>query len=290
MYTKILVGIDFSEPSVGAMRWTVDRFPDADLVLFHAVEPEVAPNYLRQALGDDLDLSGEMALDAKANLRQVADEQGLSARLLVGHGWASEVLNEAAQSEGAELIVIGARRPRSFPWTDAGDTAVRIVDRANVPVLLWRPPQQTRDKTIMAALDLRPGSAPIAATGARFARHFGTRLLLVHALPKRIHAYLKAVNAPAKAEQAERAIEEAARAEATERVPEDLRKDLELQTIILTGRPITAWILSTAETEAADLIVVGRSHAPGITGRAPLGGITARLLRDAASSVLVVPV
>ena len=70
----------------------------------------------------------------------------------------------------------------------------------------------------------------------------------------------------------------------------DLRRDLEVQTIILTGRPITAWILSTAETEAADLIAAGRSHAPGITGRAPLGGITARLMRDAASSVLVVPV
>ncbi|MEE9206877.1 MAG: universal stress protein [Gemmatimonadota bacterium] len=290
MFTKILVGIDFSDPSISAMRWTVDRFPDADFVLFHAVEPEVAPNYLRQALGAELDLSSEMALDAKSNLQQVADEENLSARLLVGQGWASEVLNEAARSEGADLIVIGARRPRHFPWTDAGDTAVRIVDRATVPVLLWRPPQQTRDKTVLAALDLRPGSAPIAATGARFARHFGARLLLVHALPNPIHAYLKAVNAPAKAEQAQRAIEEAARAEAVERVPEDLREGLELQTIILTGRPITAWILSTAETEAADLIVAGRSPAPGIAGRAQLGGITARLMGDAASSVLVVPV
>ncbi|MEN8145113.1 MAG: universal stress protein [Gemmatimonadota bacterium] len=290
MYTKILVGIDFSEPSVAALRWTMDRFPDAKITLFHAVEPEVAPNYLRQALGGDLDLASEMALDAEANLRQVADEAGMSGRLLVGQGWASEVLNEAASSEGADLIVIGARRPRHFPWIDAGDTAVRIVDRASVPVLLWRPAQQARDKTVLAAIDLRPGSAPIAATGARFARHFGTRLLLVHALPNRIHAYLKAVNSPAKAAQAERAIEQAARAEALDRVPEDLRKGLAIQTIILTGRPITAWLLSTAETEAADLIVAGRSHAPGFKGRSPLGGITARLMREAASSVLVVPV
>ncbi len=292
MYSKILLGIDFSEPSVQAMHWALERFPEAELFLFHAIEPIATLNYLRTALGADADLAQEKTLDAKANLEQLAVEAGPRAQLLIGHGWTSDVLNQAAEAEGVDLIVIGAHKRRSTPWTETGDTSVRIANRASIPVLLWRPLQQERDKTVLAAVDLREGSAPIAATAANFAEYFGTRLLLVHCLPKGIHAYLRAANAPAKAEETQRAIEQAARTEALARVPPEVRERLEHepQVIVLRGRPITAWILSTADTEAADLIVAGRSYAPQFPARALLGGVTGRLMRDATCSVLVLPV
>ena len=39
MYDRILIGIDFSDSSVETVRWAVSRFPTADIVLFHAIEP-----------------------------------------------------------------------------------------------------------------------------------------------------------------------------------------------------------------------------------------------------------
>jgi nucleotide-binding universal stress UspA family protein len=49
-------------------------------------------------------------------------------------------------------------------------------------------------------------------------------------------------------------------------------------------------ILGAAETEAVDLIVIGKYHAPGFTGRVLLGGITKQIIRGANCSVLTVPV
>ena len=155
---------------------------------------------------------------------------------------------------------------------------------------MWRPIRQQRDKTILAALDLREGSAPIAATAARYADYFGTRLFLLHAMPGTLQAYLRAVNSPTKVEETMRVLEDRARAEALARVPADLRKKLDIQVSILRGRPIVNHILTAAETEAADLIVTGKYHAPGLKGRVLLGGITRQIILGANCSVLTVPV
>jgi len=49
-------------------------------------------------------------------------------------------------------------------------------------------------------------------------------------------------------------------------------------------------ILNTAESESADLIVIGKYHAPGLVARVLLGGITAAVIQNANCSVLTVPV
>jgi nucleotide-binding universal stress UspA family protein len=49
-------------------------------------------------------------------------------------------------------------------------------------------------------------------------------------------------------------------------------------------------ILTAAETEAADLIVIGKYHSPVLKGRVLLGGITRQVILGANCSVLTVPV
>jgi nucleotide-binding universal stress UspA family protein len=87
-----------------------------------------------------------------------------------------------------------------------------------------------------------------------------------------------------------RALEQRARREALARVPKELREELEIQTSIVRGRPIVNHILTAAETEAVDLIVIGKYHAPGFSGRVLLGGITSQVIQGANCSVLTVPV
>ena len=290
MYHSILIGIDFSDASVDTVRWTVSRFPDADITLFHAIERLGVPGYLSRELGSKLGMVQERELDARANLEAIAEQCGIDARIEVRAGWTPEALVAVREEIKAELVVVGAHQKRVWPSDEVGNTCVAIVRKATAPVLIWRPIRQETDKTVLAALDLRDGSAPIAATAARFAAYFDTRLVLMHAMPGTLQAYVRAVSSPTKTDDMVRVLEQRARTEALKRIPDEFRDELEIQTSIVRGRPIVHHILTTAETEAADLIVIGKYHAPGLKGRVILGGITRQIIQGANCSVLTVPV
>jgi universal stress protein E len=290
MYDRILVGIDFSDSSVETVRWAVSRFPTADIVLFHAIEPLSIPGYLARTLGGSLELMREKELDARTNLEHLAEGIGIEARIEVRLGWAPDSLAITAEEVGAELVVVGAHRKRVNPTDELGNTCAAIVRKTVVPVLVWRPVINDRDKTILAALDLREGSAPVAATGARYAAYFGARLLLLHAIPSTLHGYLRAVSTAPKVEETMRDLESEARRDALDRVPEDLRDQVPTQVAIVRGKPVVNHILSTAERESADLIVIGKYHAPGLVARVLLGGNTGAVIQNANCSVLTVPV
>ena len=289
MYDRILIGIDFSDSSVETVRWAVSRFPSAELILFHSIEPLSVPAYLSRELGGKLDLLREKELDAKTNLEHIASGLGIEARIEVRLGWAPEALSATAEEVGAELVVVGAHRMRINPTDELGNTCAAIVRKASVPVLVWRPVRHDRNKTILAALDLRDGSAPVAATAARWADWFHTRLLLLHAIPGTLQGYLRAVSTPTMVEETMLRLERGARGDAMQRVPADLRKKVPIQVAIVRGRPVVSHILNTAEAEAADLIVIGKYHAPGLGVRVLLGGITSQVIQSANCSVLTVP-
>jgi nucleotide-binding universal stress UspA family protein len=101
---------------------------------------------------------------------------------------------------------------------------------------------------------------------------------------------VRAVSSPTKTEETVRLLEQRARAQALGRVPEDLREGIEVQVSVVRGRPIVHHILTAAEAEAVDLIVIGKYHAPGLKGRVILGGITKQIIQGANCSVLTVPV
>jgi nucleotide-binding universal stress UspA family protein len=290
MYDRILIGIDFSDSSVETVRWTVSRFPTAEITLFHAIGPLSIPGYLSRTLGGGMELMREKELDARTNLELLAEGIGIDARIEVRLGWAPESLAITAEEIGAELVVVGAHRKRVNPSDELGNTCAAIVRKTIVPVLVWRPVVNDRDKTILAALDLREGSAPVAATGARYASYFDARLLLLHAIPSTLHGYLRAVSTAPKVEETMRGLENEARRDALERIPKDIRDQVPTQVAIVRGRPVVSHILKAAESESADLIVIGKYHAPGLVARVLLGGITAAVIQNANCSVLTVPV
>lgn len=290
MYQSLLIGIDFSDTSVETVRWAVSRFPDAEITLFHAIEPLGIPGYLTRELGSKLEIVRERDLDARVNLEQIAEQCGVDVRVEVRAGWTPEALVAVAEETKAELVVVGAHQKRVWPSDELGNTCVAIIRKATVPVLVWRPIRHETNKTILAALDLRDGSAPIAATAARYSAYFGARLLLLHAMPGTLQAYVRAVSSPTKTEETVRLLEQRARAQALGRVPEDLREGIEVQVSVVRGRPIVHHILTAAEAEAVDLIVIGKYHAPGLKGRVILGGITKQIIQGANCSVLTVPV
>lgn len=288
MYQRILVGIDFSDASEEAVRWAVTRFPEADIVLFHSVESFSLPGYLRRELGEELDVFLERDLDIRANLEALADKVGIDAKLEVRHGWAPETLTAAVRDLDIGLVVIGAHQ-RAWPSEESRDGMRAIVRKSPVPVLIWRAIRNGRDRTILAALSLREDAARVPETAAAYADYFSTRLVLLHAMPGTLQAYLRAVSSPAKVDETLGRIEQGAREDVEASVPAELRDRLNIKVVVGRGRPVVTHLLSTAETEDVDLIVIGKAHAPGIASKVLIGGITSQVIEEANCSVLIVP-
>lgn len=288
MYQRILIGIDFSDASEEAVRWTVSRFPEADIVLFHSVESFSLPGYLRRELGEALDVFLERDLDIRANLEALADKVGVDAQLEIRHGWAPETLTAAVQELDIGLVVIGAHQ-RAWPSEESRDSMRAIVRKSPVPVLIWRAIRNDRDRTILAALSLREEAARVPETAAAYADYFSTRLVLLHAMPGTLQAYLRAVSSPAKVDETLGRVEQGARQDVEASVPAELRDRLNIKVVVGRGRPIVTHLLNTAETEDVDLIVIGKAHAPGIASKVLIGGITSRVIEEANCSVLIVP-
>jgi len=289
MFERILVAIDFSDPALDALRWTVKRFGGAEITLFHALESLDAPSYLTRALGQDLDLELETELDARTNLEALAHEHGIEPRVVVRHGWPPRQIRLAAREAGADLIMMGSHRQRMWSFHETGSTAVRTASAQGPPVYVWRPiPRKAdpEDRTILVAIGLHENSRRLVAVGAELARHFDARLVLCHVVTRGLQAYLRRVSPTAVVDEALTSIMNAAREEAQALIPADVTGELDVRIVIARGRPWTQ-ILAAAEAESANLIVVGTGRSK--TGQALLGSVTERVLRGSNSSVLTIP-
>lgn len=138
--SDVVAGIDGSDSAIGAARWAADFAArhGLALALVHAI-PRLdwhfagahAPELGGRADGDALLAAAETAVRA--------NHPDLEIRTASVKGAVATVLAEAAQS--ARLLVVG---------TGAGDHralgghAVRVVQRAQCPVAVWRPPVARR--------------------------------------------------------------------------------------------------------------------------------------------------
>lgn len=133
----ILVGVDDSPGSLGALRWAAELAEPlrARLVLLHVFEPlahvgELAPGKDLRALRDEVErsLRGEPC----ESLRR----RGIAHELLVREGLPLDVLVETADEVGADLVVVGARRLTRLQSLVLGSTSSRLAQRTRRPVVV----------------------------------------------------------------------------------------------------------------------------------------------------------
>lgn len=289
MFERILVAIDFSDPSVDALRWVARHFAGSEITLFHAIEELDAPSYLVRALGHDVDLEVENELDARSNLEALASQVGIEARIALRHGWPPRQIRLAAVEANADLVVIGSHRQRMWSFHEAGGTAVRTASPDGPPLYVWRPiPRKAdpEDRTILVAVGLHENSRRLVRIAADLARHFAARLVVCHVVTRGLQAYLRRVSPTSVVDEALASILNAAREEALTLIPDDVAGDLDVRIVVTRGRPWTQ-ILATAEAESANLIVIGTGRSKAEL--ALLGSVTERVLRGSNTSVLAIP-
>jgi len=145
---RIMVGLDGSEGSAAALRWTIDlaKTVDAEVIALHAFELPyrvVAPMAGGAGFGVSTELGSfeqSMRENAKEAFRTQwcapLQEAGVRYREVFGEGRAGTVLIEAAEREEVDLIVSGRRGLGSVTELLAGSVSQHLVHRANRPVVI----------------------------------------------------------------------------------------------------------------------------------------------------------
>jgi len=284
---RILVATDFSEPAGRALEaaLALAARTKAELHVIHALEVAL-PLFEPYAVVLPADWIGEARRLAKEKLEAAhakVTARGLSGTTHLGDVPAAHAIAERARALGADLVVMGTHGHTGLKHVLLGSVAERTVEYA--PCAVWTVEGEAAaasPRTIVVGNDFSEAGGEALQAAAEWARLFGARLHVVHAL--QIPMPLIAPYEVAIPE----GIIEGARREA-QRQLEQAAKSVTGVTVTteLASTPAHAALADAAARLPAELIVTGSR---GLTGlkHALLGSVAERTVRYAPCSVLTV--
>lgn len=284
---RIVVGVDFREPSVAAARWTaLELAPQAEILLVHAVDVPRPPRALRGALAPVDPVAENAIRGARARLADLGPwVDGVRVTGEVAVGSAADRLIAAVDTHAADLLVVADHGERRGVWEFLGTTAEHVVQRSSVPVLVARGLPAGPPRRILAAVDDSSVARRALRWAAFLGRHAGAEVVPLHALEPVVHAPvelagimpIEEIHRDLRVESGRWLAEEARDAGAG---PDASRCQVRI------GEPVRE-IFDAIEREGADLVVIGSRGAASPVG-AVLGSVARAILREATVPVLVV--
>ena len=145
MIKRILVPVDFSDPSMQALEYAIEliRPHRAEIVVLHAVEPIYYP-VTADLYGPGYDIGGvfrEMEASGRKHLARLAadlQKRHLSARALLRVGTPAQVIVDAAKKLKADLIVMSTHGRTGLVHALLGSVTEKVVRSAACAVLTVR--------------------------------------------------------------------------------------------------------------------------------------------------------
>ena len=135
----ILVPVDFSDNAPAILEWSayLAREHGSRLLLLHAYHlpvefQQLEGAYLPPDFWSNVKAEAEQSL---AGLARGLKERGLEVEELVREGYPASVIVDEAESQGADLIVIGTHGHTGLKHMLLGSIAERVVQKAPCPVL-----------------------------------------------------------------------------------------------------------------------------------------------------------
>lgn len=178
-YSRILVGVDFSEAARAAFEYALglSRRDGAKLLVVHAVTTDWPYKWHareRRAL--------------IASLRSATKSAGVRFKIIVESGDPAGVILQQADARGADIVVLGASERTGLDRFRFGSVAETVAVDSTKPVLVI-PAHAGRDtdastprKSILVAIDLNEGSTAAVARALSMAGD-STRVTVVHVVP-----------------------------------------------------------------------------------------------------------
>jgi nucleotide-binding universal stress UspA family protein len=284
---RILVATDFSRDAERALDIALEIAARAQSEV-HLVHALTLPSTYYAAYEinfpsafDQAEREAALALLAEAEARVRA--AGCIGTSRLGFVPAAQCIAEHAGRIGADLVVVGSHGRSGWRRAVLGSVAEATVKQCPVSVLTVRGEGRAEaPRTIVAGTDFSAPARRALEVAASWARGFGARLHLVHALEPPVTLVTR-FELPARDDLPQRARELAAERLAA------LAKELggvDVRTEVVAQAPHAA-LDAVAQRERADLIVTG-SRGLGGVAHALLGSVAERTLRHAPCSVLTV--
>jgi nucleotide-binding universal stress UspA family protein len=257
--------------------------------LVAAVHPEEYPLGLGHVDAEWVAAMREEADRMLERARRIAGERATYRR--VASSSAAHGLDDLAEAQAASLLVVGSSRLGPLRRIFVGSTAERLLHGAAVPVAVA--PRCYRDdpaegmSTVGCAFVDTPDGAEALGVAGRLAQRVGARLKVLTVVARR------AEFSPIAGPQHEREYVHLARAayqaavdRAVATAAAELGGQVEVTGELLDGDVVDA--LAALDHRDVDLLVCG-SRGYGPVRRVLLGGTSSRLVRHAATPIVIVP-
>lgn len=216
---------------------------------------------------------------------EIAKRHGIRVRCDTRTGRAAKEINTFGYEQDAQLVVVGEHGEDWIGDAVIGGTALKVLKRANLPVLLVRRPASAEFSKILVATDFSDNAERAAQLSLRW---------FPHAQQQLVHAYFVAFEGRmrlggASGEDIERYRDhEISRAE---RKIQDQINALEAKKsvgqLLIRGAPAPV-LIAQAERLEVDLIVIGK-HGGTVLDEVLLGSVTQHVMYQVGCNVLLVP-
>jgi len=285
---KVVAGIDFSEASIAAARWTSQWFaPDAELILLHVLDLPKPPAFLRPLLPSPEEVLRHAREGALEQLRELGHSlPSARKRAEVREGRPSERIAEMARETNADLVVVGEHGHRRGLRDVLGNTAEQLVHTSPVPVLLARGQAEGAPQRVLVPIDESPMGDRVLEWARLLGEGFGAQIMVFHVLNARLLWQMRLISSETKWQELSEDMHRGALDWLRERVRAAGFAPEQVETRVALGEP-SHEILAAAARYAADLIVLG-SHGAGALERVLIGSVTRAVMRGASSPVVVV--
>ena len=283
---KLLLAIDNDDNAPAAIRLTdalVTRGAVPGVLrTLELMTPVVGPSdgtilYAQAALGPEFYTEQERSIASTIRTTLGAD-RAWPIRSVVGDP-PSMILYEA-ESEKAELLVIGIHHHGAFAQAMGENTATRVMAKAGIPIIGARSDATRLPRRIMVATDFGNASVEAAHLAANLVGPDGVVILVHVTLP---YPVIEEGDEGAALVQRE-GIEHAFKHLSTEI---SLGKSIRVETATRSGDP-AAQLLIAADEIAPEMIAIATQRHHLVT-RLMLGSVSRKLVRDGHWSMLITP-
>jgi nucleotide-binding universal stress UspA family protein len=294
-FKKILVPVDFSEPSKKAVTYglTLAGQFNANLLLAHIVPESTALMYAFPTRLPEVEK--EQYNKAKQEIENLAPAEHaakVNLRTIVKIGNIEEALLGIVKDEGIDLVVMGTHGRRDLGRWFIGSVTEHMLRNVPVPVLTVSHIEAERHPIglvsltrILYATDLSESAGIGLRYAIELARSAGARLTVIHAVDDEDRmlwgtAWIARLDRAKLLEEWRHRLDDFIKREST--------PDMPIEGVMLEGKPFRK-IVEFAEAHNIDVIVLNL-QSKSMVERALLGSTAERVVRLARTPVLSVPV
>jgi nucleotide-binding universal stress UspA family protein len=290
----IVAATDLSDTAAAALQWAKEIAIDHRAAL-HIVHASNLTGWSTDYLEIDARVPAQIQDSTRRKLEEIArqhQQSGLDVVSTVRPGEPCDVILAAADTQRADLIVVGTRGARGLDYLLLGSTAQRVVQRASSPVLTVHPQDAEKERPIrriLVATDFSPEAEAALRTSLTLSKGSPaeTQVILMHAylVPYDLMAADGFVSATAGLEQWQTAQSDVEHR--LESSAQPLREaGIAVEILGLEGYPPEV-VIDKAHEKAVDLIAMGTHGRRGLT-HALLGSTAERVIHRAPCPVLTV--